>query len=401
MITDKQKLYNYIFGAILALFFVVLVFVANSLSISYDEALNVLVNKSVLSYITKTTTSIFGNNDISIRLPFILLYVFSVILMYLLTKDYFTKEIDRLTNVLIFMFLPGVVSASLLINSSIVVIFCTLVYLYYYKVYSKHNYYLLFFFLFVDNSFAILFLALFFYSLSKKENNLLIISLILFGLSMYIYGFDTTGKPRSYLFDTFGIYASIFSPLIFLYFFYSLYRVGIKGTHTIYWYISITALVFSFLFSFRQKVYIEDFAPYVVISIPIMLKLFLHSLRVRLPEFRTIHYKIVKLTIFLLFVNTFLIIYNKPFYLLLDNPRKHFAYDYHFAKEISEILKENKIDNIKMFDKKLQKRLEFYGIKKGDDYLISLDDSINYDFKFTISYFEKELFDIYVYKIKK
>ncbi|WP_419765783.1 MAG: ArnT family glycosyltransferase [Arcobacter sp.] len=400
MIT-KQKLYNYIFGAILAIFFVVLIFVANTLSISYDEALNVLVNKSVLSYITKTTTYIFGNNDISIRLPFIILYVFSVILIYLLTKDYFKKEIDRLISVLIFMFLPGVVSASLLINSSIVVIFCTLSYLYYYKTYSKHNYYLLGFFLFVDNSFAILFLALFFYSLNKKENRLLIISLVLFGLSMYIYGFDSTGKPKSYLLDTFGIYASIFSPLIFLYFFYSLYRVGIKGTRSIYWYISTTAMVFSLLLSFRQKVYIEDFAPYVVIAIPIMLKLFMHSLRVRLPEFRKTHYNIVKVTLFLLFVNTFLLIYNKPIYLFLNNPQKHFAYDYHFAKEIANTLKDNNINNVKIYDRKLQKRLEFYGIKKGEEYLVSLYNPTNYDYKFTINYFEKELLDIYVYKIEK
>ncbi|WP_428026193.1 glycosyltransferase family 39 protein [Arcobacter sp.] len=400
MIT-KQKLYNYIFGTILAAFFVVLIFVANNLSISYDEALNVMVNKSVLSYITKTTTTFLGSNDISIRLPFITLYVLSVILMYLLTENYFSKEIDRLINVLIFMFLPGVVSASLLINSSIVVIFCTLVYLYYYKLYSKHNYYLLIFFLFVDNSFAILFLALFFYSLSKKENSLLIISLVLFGLSMYIYGFDAAGKPRSYLLDTFGIYASIFSPLIFLYFFYSLYRVGIKGPHSIYWYISITALIFSLIFSFRQKVYIEDFAPYVVIALPIMLKLFMHSLRVRLPEFRKLHYNIAKLTLFLLFINTILIIYSKPIYLLVKNPEKHFAYDYHFAKEIAEILKNNNINNVKIYDKKLQKRLEFYGINKGEDYLVSLYNPITYDNVFTISYFEKELLHIYVYKIKQ
>jgi 4-amino-4-deoxy-L-arabinose transferase-like glycosyltransferase len=396
----EQKFYNYIFGIILASFFVVLIFVANSLSISYNEALNVLVNKSVLSYITKSSTLIFGNNDIAIRLPFIILYVFSVILMYLLTKDYFKKEIDRLVNVLIFMFLPGVVSASLLINSSIVVIFCTLVYLYYYKLYSKHNYFLLVFFLFVDNSFAVLFLALFFYSLRKKENTLLIVSLLLFGISMYIYGFDAAGKPRSYLLDTFGIYASIFSPLIFLYFFYSLYRVGIKGPRSIYWYISITALIFSLLFSFRQKVYIEDFAPYVVISLPIMLKLFMHSLRVRLPEFRKAHYNVVKLTLVFLFLNTFLLLYNKPLYLILDNPKKHFAYDYNFAKEISNILKNNGINNVKTYDIKLQKRLEFYGINEGNDYFVSLYNPITYDYEFTIKYFNKKLLKIYVQKIK-
>ena len=400
MIINKNW-YNYIFGITLSIFFVVLIFVANSLSISYNEALNVLNNSSVLSYITKFSILIFGQNDISIRLPFIIFYILSVLVMYLLTKYYFKTEFDRLINILIFMFLPGLISASLLINSSILVIFCTLIYLYYYKLYSKHNYYMLAIFLFVDNSFAIFFLALFFYSLNRKDNQLIIISLILFGLSMYIYGFGTVGKPKSYLLDTFGIYASVFSPLLFIYFFYAMYRIGIKGNRSIYWYISITALVFSLLFSFRQKIYIEDFAPYVVITLPIMLKLFLHTLRVRLPQFRKVHYFLAKLTIFLLFINVLLVVYNRPVYLLLEKPEKHFAYDFHFAKEISQILLENKINNVKIYDKKLQKRLEFYGIKEGDEYLVSLNNINNYNYKYSITYIDKKLIDIYVYKNKK
>lgn len=397
----NKNQYNYIFITTLVFLSIILVFVANSLSISYKEALNVLDNSSVLSYITKISIVIFGQNDIAIRFPFILFYILSSILMYLLTKDYFSRESDRLLNILIFMILPGMLSAALLINSAIVVIFCTLLYLYYYKFHKKHNYYLLGIFLFVDNSFAILFLSLFFYSLREKENKLLVVSLVLFGLSMYIYGFSSDGKPRSYLLDTFAIYASIFSPLLFVYYFYSMYRIAIKGKHSLFWYISITALVFSFLFSFRQKIYIEDFAPYVIITLPVMLKIFLHTLRIRLPEFRTVHYNLAKATILLLFINSILIIYNKPLYLVLSNPEKHFVYDYHFAKEIAEILKKNKIDNIKTFDKKLEKRLEFYGINKGNEYIVSLKDLTIYDMKFTIEYMKKDLINIYVYKTKQ
>ena len=40
---------------------------------------------------------------------------------------------------------------------------------------------------------------------------------------------------------------------------------------------------------YSERVYIEDFAPFVVISIPLMLKTFLHSYRVRLKEFRKIY----------------------------------------------------------------------------------------------------------------
>ena len=130
-------------------------------------ALNVFVNRSVLTYVTNTSLYIFGQNDIALRLPFIIFYILSVILMYKITDKYFTYERDRLISICIFMLLPGVLSASLLVNSAIIVTFLTLLYLYYYKKTNNHSYLLLCLFVFIDNSFAILFLALFFYSIKS------------------------------------------------------------------------------------------------------------------------------------------------------------------------------------------------------------------------------------------
>lgn len=395
MIIDN-KVSDTIFYILLVTLVVILIFVANSLSISYKEALNVFDNISLLRVITYVPLKLFGYNDIALRMPFIVFYALSAYLMYLITLDYFKYPTDRLINIFIFMLLPGVLSASLLVNTAIIVTFCTLLYLYYYKTYHKHNYILLGLFLFIDNSFAIFYLALFFYSLNKKENKLLIVSLLLFTLSMYIYGFDTGGKPRSYFFHTFGIYASIFSPFLFLYFFYAMYRIGIKGTRTLYWYISVTALIFSIVFSIRQKVYIEDFAPYVVITLPIMLKLFLHTYRVRLPQFRGIHKKLMYITILILLVNVALTLYNKPIYTVLEKPHRHFAYRYHFAKDIAQILKENNINYVYSDNVELVKRLKFYGIEKGDKNFISL---FNYNInskKYVINYHGRDLITLYV-----
>ena len=295
--------------------------------------------------------------------------------MYKLTDKYFKYESDRLISICIFMLLPGVLSASLLVNSAILVTFLTLLYLYYYKLTNKHSYLLLFIFVFIDNSFAILYLALFFYSLKDvksiedvkdKKNILLWISLVLFVLSMYIYGFTTAGKPRGFFLDTFAIYASIFSPLLFIYFFYSIYRIGFKEKEkSLTWYISTTALLVSFLFSFRQRVYIEDFAPYVVISLPFMLKIFFHSYRVRLKEFRKNHNIAVTLVLLMLFINVLLTIVNKPLYIILPNPKKHFVYKYHFVKELAAEMKRNKINFVSSDDEELLLRLKFYGINKG------------------------------------
>jgi len=360
---------------------IILVYSANNFSISFKEA-NIYfdITDRLLYYITHISTTLFGQNDIALRLPFILFYILSAILLFLITKDYFKKEIDRFLSLSIFMFLPGVYSAALLVNEAIIVIFATLLYLYLRKLTNKEQYLLLFLYLFIDNSFAILYLALFVYSLKEKNNNLLIFSLILFGLSMSIYGFDIQGRPRGYFIDTFGIYASIFSPILFLYFFYAIYRVGLKYDKDIIWYICATALCFSFILSFRQKINIEDFAPFVVISVPIMVKLFMHSIRIRLKIYRKKYYIIAFISIVILVLNILLLIFNKYLFIFLKNPSEHFAYKYYVAKEISLKLHDLKIDKIYIDDKKLQKRLQFYNINKLDQSLIKKTKTIKINY---------------------
>lgn len=371
-----------------------------SLSISYKEALNLFVNNSILSIITNSTTYVFGQNDLALRAPFIILYLFSTILMYKISENYFKYEKDRLISIVIFMLLPGVLSAALLVNTAIVVTFSTLFYIYYYQKYNKHMYILLPLFLLIDNSFAILFLALFFFSFHTKDRKLLYISLILFILSIYVYGFSTGGRPRSYFLDTFGIYATIFSPILFLYFIYSIYKGGLNKERSLSWYITITALLLSILISFRQKVYIEDFAPFVVIAIPLMLKTFLNAYRVRLKEFRKSYNIMAILIIVMLFINVFVTFINKPFYLIMPNPKKHFVYQYHFAKDIAYELKQRGINGISVDDKELQLRLKFYELKEGEKYYLSTTQFYNYDEKIVIKYFGKELLNLYIKKLK-
>lgn len=391
--------HNYIFYILLASLTAILILVADTLSISYKESLIYFEKDGLLSTLSHFTTNIFGQNNIALRLPFIIFYGLSSIVIYMITKDYFRNETDRLISTLIFMLLPGVISASLWVHNSIIVTFCILIYLYYYKEYNTHNYFLLILFLFIDNSFAIFYLALFFYSLKKKENTLLVISLILFGLSMQIYGFESSGKPRGHFMDTFTIYASIFSPMIFLYYVYAMYRIGIKGTKTIYWYISVVALLFSLLFSFRQRIQIEDFAPFVVITLPIIMKYFFHGLRIRLPMFRKKHYNLSYAALFLLAISVVAILFNKPLYLLIKNPKSHYAYKFHFAKEIATQLKRNNINYINSDDYRLESRLKFYGIKKGIKYFITFNKPENFTLQLPLKVLDKEVMNLYVVKV--
>ena len=360
--------YHLTFLALLAIHVSILLYMVNDFSIAYKEVAIYQDKVRVAGFLSHLFTDRFGINLLWMKLPFIIFYALSAIVLYLLTDDYFRYQKDRVLAVAIFMILPGVNSAALLLNESIVVIFFTLLYLYLYKRTGKENYFLLFIYLFIDNSFAILYLALFFYSLKKRDDLLLFVSLILFGLSMSLYGFEIGGRPRGYLVDTFGIYASIFSPLLFLYFFYAIYRFGIKYERDMYWYLASTALVLSFVFSLRQKVYIEDFAPFVVVAIPVMLKLIMHSIRVRLVEHQGNYCFLGYLLLFSLIINFGVFIFNKSLYLILDNPKKHFAYDYHIAKELAVKLKSLGIRNIHTQNEQLQARLRFYGIKNDGKY---------------------------------
>lgn len=179
-----------------------------------------------------------------------------------------------------------------------------------------------------------------------------------------------------------------------------MYRSWIKDERTLIWYISITALLLSLIFSFRQRIYIEDFAPYVVISLPYMLKTFFHAYRIRLKEFRTNYNILAFLVVLMLSINVILTFVNKPLYLILPNANKHFVYQYHFIKELVEELSARGINSVTTDDEELSLRLRFYHIEKGDDYFLTLK---NYDYpseRISIKYYGKEVFVAYLIKLK-
>jgi hypothetical protein len=393
--TNKQI--NYSFTVLLIVDFLFLIYTADSLSISNrDTNIYYSENHNLLWYITHFFTFILGTSNIALRLPFIIFYILSILLAYLLTDDYFKKPIDRLISIGIFMLLPGLNSAALLIDNSIIVVFSILLYMYLYKLHEKEYYILLVVFLFMDNSFAILFLALFFYAIRKKDNILIVVTLILFGISMQMYGFDISGRPRGYFLDTFGTYATIFSPILFLYFIYTLYRIGIKGPRDLYWYIAFTSLILSLLFSLRQEIKIVDFAPFVMIAIPMMLKVFLHSYRVRLKAYRKNHLRMVQVILGILVLNFIVLLFNKPLYFILENPKKHFAYKFHIANDLANELKKNNILEVNTDDKYLQKQLEFYGIENSDKYLLKTSKQYRYHKRIDVKYYNKTLLSAYI-----
>lgn len=379
-----------------------LLFGVHTLSISYKEATIFFDERSFLHYLVEFSTQIFGQNDYALRAPFILLHLLSILLMYQISKFYLKRDEDRLLSVLVFVLLPGIVSSALLVNSASVVIFFTLLFIYLF-LRKKENLYtlLLPLLLLVDNSFIILYLALVAYGVYAKNRFIMILSALLFLVGLYMYGFAVGGKPRGYFLDTFAAYSLVFSPLLFLYFFYTMYRILVREKKSILWVISFSALMISILFSFRQRIMIEDFAPFVVVSVPLMVQVFVRSYRTRLPELRRIHNVTFVIVFSFLLLNFYATYFNQFFYRFLENPTKHFAYKYHVAYELAQKLDTLGIDSINCEDTQMQKRLGFYGIQKGGDYRLEKSSGYHDDDSVTISYMNYPIISHNVSKLNK
>jgi 4-amino-4-deoxy-L-arabinose transferase-like glycosyltransferase len=392
---------SYLLPLIIIVDIAFLLYGVSNLSISYHEAEIFYDKRDFVHFLAQFSTSLFGQNDLALRLPFMIFHLLSIVLMYKISAFYLKREMDRIVSVLIFTMLPGVTSAAILVNSATVSIFFTLLFLYLF-LNKRENLYamLLPLLVFVDDSFLTLFLALFVYGFFKKEYFIMALSFMLVLVSLYIYGFDMTNDPKVYFFNTFAVYAVILSPFLFLYFFYALYRVLIKEEKSVIWYISFVALVFSIILSTRKMILIEDFAPFVVIATPLMYAMFIKSYRIRLPELRSVHrffFGFVLVSLVLIFFLTHL---NKYLYNYMDNPTKHFAYKYHVAKELAFELKKYGIDKI-ITDYRMQKRLRFYGINSGNSYKLKDKSSSNDIKSVTISYTNRPIKTYYVSKLHK
>jgi hypothetical protein len=380
-----------------------LLFFASELSIHYRESMIVYEQSDLLHWLVNGSLALFGQHDLALRLPMIMLHIISALLLFNLAKYYVRKDKDRYYVLLFYLLIPGVNSAALLVNEAGLVITLLLLFLNLYHTNQKYALWLLPLLLFVDAAFSILFFALIFHGVRQRNNQMIIFGLALFGISMYLFGYASSGRPSNHFLETLGVYAAILSPFLFLYFFYVLYRMFVKSERSILWCVSFVALLFSLLLSFRQQIIFEMFAPYVVIAIPLVISMFFHGLRVRLPQFKR-KYRIYAYTIVItVAVSTLSIYLNKYLYTLFPTTKKHFAYDHYMAKELAAQLHEKKIDVLNIPSLKLRKRLKFYNINHLDEskrYLTSkqIDESSE---KVTIRYIDREVSTFYVSKLNK
>ena len=344
--------------------FVFLLYAANSLSISYNEAEIFFQKHSLLGYILKLSAHFFGQNDLAVRGVMIFFHIASVVLMYKVSKFYIKLEFDRIVAVLLFVLLPGTLASALIINNAGICITLALLCIYLFHI-KKKILFSLFFCLafFIDGDFLIFYAGFFIFALYKRKPPLAWLSAILFLLTLYFFGFETNGRPSGHFIDTFGIFAAVFSPFVFIFFVYTIYRIWVKEKKDLLWFIAICSFCFCMIVSVRQRLELEQFLPFCVIATPLMVRVFFNSYRVRLPKFRKGHKICTGLVMLFLVFNWSAIIFNQIFYIFLNDPTKHLTYKFDVAKELADKLKEAGVQDIATDDTRLALRLKFYGIK--------------------------------------
>jgi len=100
----------------------VLLYEASDLSLTYHGA-QILYGAEVTSmqWLIRLSLSFFGQTDMALRLPMVVMNLLSAVLLYRIAEPYAKNERERVWLVLVFVLLPGIISASLLVDSAALV----------------------------------------------------------------------------------------------------------------------------------------------------------------------------------------------------------------------------------------------------------------------------------------
>jgi hypothetical protein len=310
----------------LFLYVIAALYLATTTPISPHEANIYYTLSNSVSYLMHLGESFIGG-FLGLRIFFILFGVLAILLFYKVSRTYFFKQKDAYLSTMIFMLLPGILTATTLANVAIIALVLVLLFvLLYEKSIRLPLPFLMLALFFIHEASIIFFVALLIYGLIHKDKKLAIGSLaFLLAFIFFAKGIEIGGRPSGHFVEIFGLYATVFSPLLFLYFFYTMYRILLREEKHLLWYISFTALAFSLLLSLRQRVYLTDFAPYVMISIIVMLDILNNSIRVRLPQFQKRYRQGFIIVIVVLLLNTALIVFHQALFYMMSDKKQHFA----------------------------------------------------------------------------
>ena len=338
-------------------------FLASTTPISAHEAKHLYASSDIVSDAMQFGRGI-TDTFLGLRLVFVFLGLLSIALFYAVSRNYLKESRDAYLATTIFMLLPGILTGATLANIAIMVLPVILLFvLMYEKGYFWGLPLLMLILFFIHEASIIFFVAVLLYALKIKDRKMAITaSAFLLAFVYMAKGIVIGGRPSGHFVEIFGLYATLFSPFVFVYFFYAMYRILLRGKKSLLWYISFTALAFSLLLSIRQKIHLTDFAPYVMIAVALMLKVYYQSLRVRLPKFQKIYKLGFTFVIVTLALNTLLILTHQYTYYLSDTKEKHFAKRIYEPYEIAKRYKSEGKSCVECYDSREKLQYRYYGI---------------------------------------
>ena len=356
--------YDFYFLLIALLSELSLIYLISGASISYKEALLLEQNKSIIARLANLSIAHFGANDFALKIPNLLFHALNLALIYLISNRLLKYKSDSVLCVVIYAIIPGVIMQGSIVNESVLMLCLVLLICYIELIDKKIAYPFLALAVFVDKSAFMLFLALFFYALIAQKNiKVAVFATICFALNLYIYGIDISGSPQGRFLDIFAEFALLYSPLLFVYFIYTIYRNFAKYRANLLLFVSGTSLLVSVILSIRQDVDKEIYMFMSLCGIPLMICQMLSDMRLRLPEFRLNYKRRFIIVIAVLVLEAGLLIFSKQIY-IASNDSDMFLSQFYLAKEIAFELKKRDISRVSVGGR-MQKRLEFYGIKDG------------------------------------
>jgi hypothetical protein len=362
----KTKFLLFLFFYITALFYVTI-----TLPIGPHEAMAYYTDTKSLYYLTHFSKDWFGS-VLDVRLPFLLFGLLNMALFFRMSRAYFSKEEESYLATMIFALLPGIITSAILVNIAVVVITLVLSFIIFYeKKQQIGQVIVMILLLLIHDASIIFFIALVIFSAFKRDTQLFMFAMILSIISLlYFNELTINGKPKGEFLELFGLYVALFSPLVFIYFFYALYRILVRERKDILWYISFIAFVLSIVLSLRQQVIMTDFAPYVIVSVVLMVVSYHRTLYIRLPQFQKGYRLGFKIVISSLVLSAFVIIFHQLFFCFFKDKSKHFAYA--FYEPYWKVLELHQIEQncYTVERKKVQYQLKYYGIEECRDSIV-------------------------------
>ena len=357
-----------LFYVFLIFYTTAIIYLASTIPIGGHEASVYYTNNHLLYFLTHFFDDAFGNS-LNFRLPFVFFGFLNIFLFLIMSRLYFEKQEESYLATTIYLLLPGIITSTVLVNISVIVISLVLFFVIFYeKKYIWGQAVVMLLLLLVHDASIIFFIALAIFSIFKREYKLFFIPLILAVISiLYFNGLDIGGRPKGEFPQLFGLYMVLFSPLVFFYFFYALYRIWVREQKDILWYISFTAFIFSILLSLRQQVDMSDFAPYVIVSVVLMLVTYHKTLYVRLPQYQGTYFLGFKVMLASLVLSAMIIIFHQLFFYLIEDKSKHFAYAFYEPYWQVAELEEIGQNCYTVGSEKVQYQLKYYGIESCEE----------------------------------